>query len=549
MKNIINLTKVLLKNNFASKAKTKGKVGSFIIYFLLIAYFAGMMIIFSIAGISALQEINQQGIFISLCLTVSVLISFIRGIFTSVNVLYFSKDTDYLLPLPINPKHILIAKINTLLIYEYIIGVFLSLIPMTVYGILENFGILYYFQMIILFVLLPIFPIFISSFIIILIMRFTKIIKNKDTIQYIAVGIAMLLVVTIQGLSGGASNSSDDLTSAELAAMLSETNGIIEMYSDKTLVIPTAVNSIINFGNINGVKNFSIFCIEIILIYIVMAEISSRIYIRGLVGVTSGAGKKVREKKLKNYIFKKESIGKAYIIKEFKILFRNPVYFMQCVMPSIMFPVLMTIPFALNINNLEALDLAELSQIIKFINTSFGVSMIMLVIEFFFIFNFVSLTAISRDGGNAIFSKYIPVPLHKQCFYKIMPNIIFNMIPLIYVMTISIFVLKLRLVLALGIFVFAILINILQSYLMILIDLNKPKLEWTTEYAVVKQNMNMLYQMLFGTGIIILIAISVNTIQNLKLFFALGIAILLICVYIVKSYIKKNEYKLFKKII
>ena len=93
------------------------------------------------------------------------------------------------------------------------------------------------------------------------------------------------------------------------------------------------------------------------------------------------------------------------------------------------------------------------------------------------------------------------------------------------------------------------LINILPSYLMILVDLNKPKLEWTTEYAVVKQNMNMLYQMLFGTGVIILIAISVNTIQNLKLFFVLGIAILLICVYIVKSYIKKNEYKLFKKII
>lgn len=548
MKNVFNLTKILLKNNFASKEKGKAKFGNTLVYLFLVIYFAAMMIGFSVMAIKVLQEINQQGVYISLCFAITVLISSIRGVFTSINVLYFSKDTDYLLPLPINPKDILIAKLNSLMVYEYIIGAFLSLIPMIVFGILENFGIFYYIQAVIVFAMLPILPILISSFAMILIMRFTRIIKNKDSVQYIAVIMAIILVFTIQGLSGGAANNSDTLTDAELAAMLTETNGAVEIYSKLFIVLPSAVNTIVEFGTSEGVQNFLLFIIQIVLIYVIMIEISSRLYAKGLVSVNGGAGKKSKEKLLKNNI-KKEKIGKSYVIKELKMLFRNPVYFMQCVMPSFLFPIIISIPFALNINNLEALDFAELETIREMIGTPFGVSMTMLIIEFFFIFNFVSLTAVSRDGENAIFMKCIPIPLYKQCFYKILPNILLNIVPLTYIILVCVLLLKLDILIAANIFVFSMLINILQSYLMILVDLSKPKLEWTTEYAVVKQNMNMLYQMLFGTVVIIIIAISVNTIKDLKLFFSLGIALLLICVYIVKKYIKKNEMKLFKKII
>lgn len=547
MKDIFNLTKILLKNNFGSKNKGKSKVGNFILYLFLVLYFTGMMIGFSITAITVLKKINQQGVYISLCLTIYIGISIIRTIFTSINVLYFSKDTEFLLPLPVKPKHILISKINSLLVYEYIIGFFLSFIPMTVYGILENFGILYYLQMILIFALIPVVPIVLSSFVMILIMRFTRIIKNKDMVQYISVALGMILIILIQGMTGG-TTSSEEITETELAQMLMQTNGTVKMFSQFFINLPLAVNSIINFGNVEGIKSLALFILETSLFYIVMMEISSRIYIKGLVGVNGGVGKKSKEKEVKKS-FRKENIGKSYIIKEFKMLFRNPVYFMQCVLPSFLFPIIISIPFAININNLESLDLAGIEEIRKVIGTHFGVSMILLIIEFFFIFNFVSLTAVSRDGENAIFTKYIPIPLYKQCLYKIAPNIILNIVPLMYVILVCVFLLKLNIGLAVIIFIFAMLVNILQSFLMILVDLNKPKLEWTTEYAVVKQNMNMLYQMLFGTVLIIIIAIFANTIKDLKIFFTISIAILLICVYSVKNYIKKNEYKLFKKII
>lgn len=95
--------------------------------------------------------------------------------------------------------------------------------------------------------------------------------------------------------------------------------------------------------------------------------------------------------------------------------------------------------------------------------------------------------------------------------------------------------------------IIATLCNILNNYLMILIDLKNPKLNWTTEYAVVKQNFNMIFQfiiMVIQAGIIIAICSYFN-LQNsiicLIVLFSIAIAIVI-------KYIKTNENKIFSKI-
>ncbi len=51
----------------------------------------------------------------------------------------------------------------------------------------------------------------------------------------------------------------------------------------------------------------------------------------------------------------------------------------------------------------------------------------------------ISLTAISREGKNAIFSKYIPLDLYKQFLYKNVLQTILNIIVSIIVLTFNIF--------------------------------------------------------------------------------------------------------------
>lgn len=56
------------------------------------------------------------------------------------------------------------------------------------------------------------------------------------------------------------------------------------------------------------------------------------------------------------------------------------------------------------------------------------------IIQFFNMSIYVSATAVSRDGLNATFIKYVPVPLYKQFIYKAMPNIILSAVPALIVL-------------------------------------------------------------------------------------------------------------------
>lgn len=182
------------------------------------------------------------------------------------------------------------------------------------------------------------------------------------------------------------------------------------------------------------------------------------------------------------------------------------------------------------------------------INTSIGIAVILNLILMLYMFNFIAITAISREGKDSVFMKIIPIPLYKQVLYKILPGIILNIIPLIYVIFVAKVIVKgLNFDIIIFTSIIAILCNILNNYLMILIDLKNPKLNWTTEYAVVKQNFNMIFQfiiMVIQAGIIIAICSYFN-LQNsiicLIVLFSIAIAIVI-------KYIKTNENKIFSKI-
>ncbi len=56
------------------------------------------------------------------------------------------------------------------------------------------------------------------------------------------------------------------------------------------------------------------------------------------------------------------------------------------------------------------------------------------IIQFFNMSIYVSATAVSRDGLNATFIKYVPVSLYKQFIYKAMPNMILSAVPILIVL-------------------------------------------------------------------------------------------------------------------
>lgn len=176
---------------------------------------------------------------------------------------------------------------------------------------------------------------------------------------------------------------------------------------------------------------------------------------------------------------------------------------------------------------------------------------ILCAIQFFLMFVYISATAISRDGQNAVFMKYIPVPLMKQIDYKVIPNIVMTTFMNIITIIIVQYLFKLPIIYLLLITIAGIAMGILQSYVSIIVDLKKPKLEWSSEYAVVKQNMNLIWPVVLGLiNITILIILTIIVGKSLNSYITVGLIIVLysILTVIVRNYIKNNVEKLFEKI-
>ena len=545
MKDVLKLTKILLKNSFQgekkNKSKTIGRLLVLLAYILIFGYLAAIVVFLCYQLLNFLIKLNQPAIYLNLILGATVAVALFRTLFSAVNVLYFSKDLEYLLPLPINPSKILMAKWNVLVISNYIIEIFIVLPALILYGIMLDQGVLYYLYVALVFVLLPVIPVILISFLMSILMRFTKFIKNKDFVQYLTVAITLLIVIGVQFIGTG-----EQITEAEVYEMLTKTNGVVEYMSKAFSTITVSLKALINSENLSGLINIVILFVVTVIFYILLAKFSSKMYIKSATSSLSNGIKRKENLKISGY--KQNSKVGSYIKKEFLNLIRNPIFCMQCILPPILFPFIFAIPIYLEISKDEVATSEFMQVANSFLASPAMLGIVLAILGFIFMFNFISATAVSRDSENAILMKTFPISLKKQTIYKMLPAVIMNVFPILFVLV----VLKLLVGVSyiyLGIIaILGMLVNFLVNYIGIIIDLKNPKLNWSSEYTVVKQNMNIFYLMvvvLIEVGILVLSAFKFS---NIYLYLTISIVFLLVQIGIVNIYVSKNENKLYKDI-
>ena len=548
MKEIFLLTKTLLKSS-SSETRKKGEKTSKgfnkILFFVFVyGYIIAFMSFISYYAIESLIAINQPAVFLNIAFVAMLGFCIIQSVISSLNILFFSKDLDFLLPLPITPNKIIISKLNCLIISQYMMSALIVLPGVIIYGYLLNLEYYYYIIAILNLLVFPIIPVVIVFGLLTLVMRFTRIIKNRDFVQYLTILVTLFLIIAVQSLSGTSGTSSQE----DIAQSLLETNGLIEKFSGGLINIKLIMNSIINYNSLEGVLNLLLLMFSSSVIYYVVSYLISKIYVKTIISLSTVKTKKAKNIDLANDL-NSSLIPLSYIKKEFKLLIRTPIFFMQCVLPPIIFPIIIGVPAIIGVQD-SGVDMGMfLKDFGIVINTNFGLICSLVTIVFMYIFNYTSVTAVSRDGENAVFMKYIPLDLKKQIFYKMFPGVLLNLIPAIYIMLLGIiFIENIKLKTIIYIFIITTFINILNNLINILIDLKHPKLKWITEYAVVKQNINMIF-------VFILVAIEIGTIIWLgSVFktidvFAMSLIVICMITYIfISRFITKNRNTIFEKI-
>lgn len=268
-----------------------------------------------------------------------------------------------------------------------------------------------------------------------------------------------------------------------------------------------------------------------------------------LSGATINSGhsnRRVKELTIEN--FKKKSIPQSYLWKECKTLIRTPIFCLQCVVMPVAYPILVFIVMYAFVNFARSIGIDALKEFYDRIMTTWGIAVFISIGQVFYMMNFASIIAVSREAKNSILMKYIPVSLEKQIHWKLKIGIMTNLISGL-VVSITYYLVIRNVTHSIFMFILLFYLNIVGEKVKVLIDLRNPQVAWDSEYTMMKQNTNVMYE-LFYTFVMMVILIVISFLfRGLLVFLMFILMLFLLANLILNEYIHHCQGKLVKKIV
>ncbi|PFA14547.1 ABC transporter permease [Bacillus cereus] len=416
MNKIWTLTKVLLKLNYADIITDKKKRWAYAFSFLALL-FAGFIIIgpMTYGMYAAMESIGQEKSIIGMGLAVASIWVFVISITNILTVFYYNNDVETLLPLPLQPSQIITAKFITVLITQYIMGSFILLPIFIVYGVQSGAFISYYLYVAFIYVFFPIVPLVLASLLMTVIMRYTNIAKNKDR-SNIFIGILTLLFIV--GINVFIQWRNKSAVSEDMMANYFADNQS-SLFVQMTNYFPTTyfgAMGLIESASWKGIIYVVVFAAISLAFFGLFFYVAQRTYLKGVIGLSTSTAKKeaISVENLKKSTVQSSHI-KAYVKKEFKILFRTPQFFINCIVQTFVMPIMLFFILFVQDGNLKWLttfvkdpDWSGLALGIGFCGGLFLMGS-----------NVIATTSFSRDGSSWFVNRYLPVKASDIFFAKV----------------------------------------------------------------------------------------------------------------------------------
>lgn len=464
---------------------------------LLLGFFVGI----STYNLTILNAGSQISTFVlQLVLEVIAIFTFVFGISVILNELYFTNDIEYILPWPLRIWQIVISKFTAAYIGENIMQLAFIVATIVGFGIGANIGIINWFIGICGIFLLPILPMVYCTIICMLVMRFTKIIKNKDSVQKATIFIifAILIIVLL---------SVSSLGNFDFNNFSGNVNELSNNYFYVlNILFPTVDLFVKAIGN-GDIIMFLIYLLVNILAIIIMLVIAELIYFRGVINLS--VNKNSLDVSLDKLIksVRQHTPAYSYFMKELRILVRTPAFYTHCVIVNFIWPIFVYAVFKASDSSITLLWLKEN----YYANENIALFMTVFIVgisAFLTSLNSITSNAISREGKHFHFMKSIPLDYKTQLTVKTLVGILFSFIGImVYFIPVCIFI-NVNIIHMIGYIILSFLTIIFVAYMGIYIDSLQPKLVWDDELSVLRENYNMFFSMAIVIVFVIVFAIG-----------------------------------------
>ena len=532
MRKYLSLTRVLLKNSMGmmSDGKSKKALNVFIYGVLAVCMIPlgfTLYMMFNTA-MAQLQPLQQEGAVLALGFHISSLVTFLFSIFLIPSIFYFSKDSETLLALPLPPQTILSAKFSVCLVYEYAFTLIVCVPLYIAYANNAAIGIPYILLALVIFITLPIYPLVLSSIITMLLMRFVPFFKNRDRFNMIA---GILSIILAFGFCFAMNSGTIAEDPNALISMLTQgNNSMISLFSKIFPAIPFAAEALISSDALQLVYYILITCAALAVLVI----LGKWLYFKGAIGFSETKSSR-KELSAKDFArVSRHSKVRTYLIKELRLLIRTPVYAINCIGMCVLMPIMLLVIF---ITADADVLLQQLPDITPYLDGMLPYAVLAGMASGFLFsnLNMISSTAISREGTNISFMKYIPMSLKQQLQAKVLSGILMSVISMLLTMVCVYFLLPIfPLTWYFAAAAASLITIVLGNYASLALDILHPKLVWEQEAAAVKQNMSGIVSMLAGMAMTVVTCVLLFILpDDYLLFGTAGMVIVCIAVDVV----------------
>ncbi|MEI7667724.1 MAG: hypothetical protein WCI62_01865 [Erysipelotrichaceae bacterium] len=496
MTSFFSLVRVSLINSFGLlDGKTKRNIWKRLFPIFLALAFAPTLVSFYFLTHEALLELikfQQTGIIISLMVSGLSTLSFVSAIFLIPAVFYFSKDIELLLSYPLKPHIIVGAKLLISVIYEYIFVFFAALPILAAYVMTVQVEPQFYLYLVIVLLLLPVVPLVIAGLIVLLVMSFIPLAKNRDFFNYLSGFFALALAL---GLNYAVTSSTVNPNIDLVSLLVKGNNSLLNYFKVIFPNIPFANNALI-FYHLLDVLFYVGITILFIFVYIFL---SKYFYFKAAIGINETGSNR---KHLSARSYSQQTTAQkpifSYAIKELKLLIRTPIYFLNNISIIIILPIIMFGSlFAIKDPDID--KLYSMLRSIEWNNPAFLLYAIGVGLgfgAFSAAINMITCSAISREGSQLYFMKYIPMSYFQQIQAKVYSGLFISVLGVLGFIVPMVIFFNIGYGVAILTIISAFLGTYLINYLGIIVDMIHPKLIWEQEAAPVKQNINIVFVIL-----------------------------------------------------
>lgn len=488
MTNYLSLVKVFIRSLSMTKPSTKKqmivtKILLALVSLFIILPFVVVSGLFIYTVTNSLVEYNYETIGLEFMCILLCVFTFIFSFNVILNELYFTGDIENLLPLPLKPREIVGAKIASIFCAESLVQ--LLVIFFSVIGFFFALGLSFknFLLGILGMITLPMIPIIYCSIISLLIMSFTRFIKNKETIRKVGLVFVLAVLMLFVYFLGALQNFDLELYIEGFV------NGDQTFLHVMRGILPH-INLFIDIlvtGSIRSLLLYILVNIGFIVVLLVLADVC---YFKGVVGLSS---KDTESKKSSSNILnniKVENPTNSYFKKEIFTLFRTSSYFLNCILINFIWPIFVYVICKLKFPDLT---LSKLKNLVTSTDNNTLIIIFMFVIGVSILLpalNSIASSSFSREGKNFYFMKYIPMDYSSQVYVKLLVSFIIAFIGVNVFSLIFYLVIGLKVSTAFIFLIISFLAILFICSLGIIIDSINPKLVWDDELNALRENSN-----------------------------------------------------------